>query len=127
LLTALFAALVIAGLLGMHTFSTDHAESQMPAVSIAPGAMDADQMHATAASADSDAESDCLDCGPSDSHHAMIMACVLGLLVTLLLGCRAQPSLVRPRGPSIAAPFLRAAVALMARPPSLSVLSISRT
>lgn len=132
LFAALFAALVIAGLLGMHTLSTAHSDSGVAAVSMGTGSMgtasmDADHVHAAPGSMDADADPGCLDCGTSNSPHAMIMACVLGLLVTLLLVCRAGPGLVRARGPSIVAPFLRAAINLRPRPPSLTVLSISRT
>ncbi|MGA1827334.1 DUF6153 family protein [Microbacterium sp.] len=142
LLAALFAALVIAGLLGMHTLSTAHSDSRVAAISmgtasmgtasmgtasIGTASMDADHGHAAPGPMDADADSGCLDCGTSDSPHAMMMACVLGLLVTLLLVCRTGPGLVRARGPSIVAPFLRAAISLRPRPPSLTVLSISRT
>ena len=152
LLAALFAALVIAGLLGMHTLSTGHSDSPVAAISMGTvstgtasmstastgtasmgtvstgtASMDADHGHAAPGPMEADADSGCLDCGTSDSPHAMIMACVLGLLVTLLLVCRAGPGLVRARGPSIVPPFLRAAITLRPRPPSLTVLSISRT
>lgn len=137
LLAALFAALVIAGLLGMHTLSTGHSDSRVAAISmgtismgtasIGTASMDADHGHAAPGPMEADADSGCLDCGTSDSPHAMMMACVLGLLVTLLLVCRTGPGLVRARGPSIVAPFLRAAISLRPRPPSLTVLSISRT
>lgn len=124
LLAALFAALVIVGLLGMHTLSTAHAESP---VAMGAMAMDADHVHAASGSMDADTDAACLDCGTSGPHHAMIMACVLGLLVTLLLVCRAKPGLVRTHGPSIVAPVLWPAIELLPRPPSLTVLSISRT
>lgn len=137
LFAALFAALVIAGLLGMHTLSTGHSDSRVAAISMGTASMgtgsmgtasmDADHVHAAPGSMDADADPGCLDCGTSNSPHAMITACVLGLLVTLLLVCRAGPGLVRARGPSIVAPFLRAAINLRPRPPSLTVLSISRT
>lgn len=127
LLAALFAALVIAGLLGMHTFSTAHSDVHVVAASTGATAMDAEHMHAASGSMDADAGSGCPDCGESGSHHAMVMACVLGLLVTLLLVCRVKPSRVRTRAPSIVAPFLRAVGTLPPRPPSLIVLSISRT
>ena len=137
LLAALFAALVIAGLLGMHTLSTGHSDSRVAAISmgtismgtasIGTASMDADHGHAAPGPMEADADSGCLDCGTSDSPHAMMMACVLGLLVTLLLVCRTGPGLVRARGPSIVVPFLRAPISLRPRPPSLTVLSISRT
>ena len=127
LLAALLSALVIAGLLGMHTLSTAHSELRVAAVSTDRGAMDAQHMHIASASLDTGAVSGCPTCGRSDSHQAMIMACVLGLLVTLLLVCRAKPGLVRTRGPAVVAPFVRATVALLPRPPSLTALSISRT
>lgn len=139
LLAALFAALVIAGLLGMHTFSTAHSDVHVTAapmgatamsaehVHAATGSMGNEHMHAASGSMDAEADSGCPDCGQSGSHHAMIMACVLGLLVTLLLVCRAKPSLVRASAQSIVAPFLRAVGTLPPRPPSLLVLSISRT
>ena len=132
LLAALFAALVIAGLLGMHTLSTGHSDSPVAAISMGTAStgtasMDTDHGHAAPGSMDTDADSGCLGCGTSDSPHAMIMACVLGLLVTLLLVCRTGPGLVGARGPGIVAPFLRAAITLRPRPPSLTVLSISRT
>ena len=151
LLAALFAALVIAGLLGMHTFSTAHSDVHVTAAPMGPTAMSAEHvhaatgsmgnehmhaatgsmgnehMHAASGSMDAEADSGCPDCGQSGSHHAMIMACVLGLLVTLLLVCRAKPSLVRASAQSIVAPFLRAEGTLPPRPPSLLVLSISRT
>lgn len=127
LFAALFAALVIAGLLGMHTLSTAHSDVHVAAASTGTTTMDAAHMHSAPGSMDADADSGCLDCGQGGSHHAMSMACVLGLLVTLLLVCRARPSLVGSRGPSIVAPFLSAVGALLPRPPSLITLSISRT
>jgi len=86
-----------------------------------------EHMHAATWTMDAEADSGCPDCGQSGSHHAMIMACVLGLLVTLLLVCRAKPSRVRASAQRIVAPFLRAVGTLPPRPPSLLVLSISRT
>jgi hypothetical protein len=127
LLAALFAALVIAGLLGMHTLSTAHTEMQVAAASTETAAMDAEHVQVASGSMDPDTDSGCLECGTSDSHHAMIMACVLGLLVTVLLVCRAKPGLIRARGPSIVTPFVRSAVRLLPRQPSLTVLTISRT
>lgn len=126
LLVTLFAAAVITGLLGMHTFSTTHADVFLSAAP-AGATSHAEHMHHSPPSAQAHPEADCGDCGQSGSHHAMAMACVLGLLVTLVLVCRARPSLVGGRGPSIVAPFLRAASTLLPRPPSLIVLSISRT
>jgi len=127
LLAALFAALVIAGLLGMHTFSTAHSDVHVTAAPMGATAMSAEHVHAATGSMDAEADSGCPDCGQSGSHHAMIMACVLGLLVTLLLVCRAKPSPVRASAQRIVAPFLRAVGTLPPRPPSLLVLSISRT
>ena len=127
LFAALFAALVIAGLLGMHTLSTAHSDVHVTTASAVTTTTDAEHVHAASGSMDADADAGCLDCGQRGSHHAMIMACVLGLLVTLLLVCRAKPSLVGSFGPSIVAASLRAAGALPPRPPSLIVLSISRT
>jgi hypothetical protein len=136
---ALFAALVIAGLLGMHTFSTAHSDVHVTAAPMGATAMSAEHVHAASGSLGNEhvhaatgslgaeVDSGCPDCGQSGSHHAMIMACVLGLLVTLLLVCRAKPSLVRASAQSIVFPFLRAVGTLPPRPPSLLVLSISRT
>lgn len=125
--TALFAALVIVGLLGMHTLSTAHTDSTVAAVSPGAMAMDADHSHAALGAVPAETDLGCLDCGSSDSHQAMIMACVLGLLVALLLVCRAKPGVVRIRRQSIVALFLRSALTLQPRPPSLTILSISRT
>ncbi|WP_137843227.1 DUF6153 family protein [Microbacterium sp. 2FI] len=131
LLTVLFAALVITGLLGMHTLTTAHAQHSV-AVSTATvtahvDPVHADHLHAEAATPDTHGDEGCADCGSSGSHHAMFMACVLGLLVTILLVSRVKPALLRVRGSGTVARFLRAVVLPPPRPPSLAYLSISRT
>lgn len=125
LLSVVFAALVIVGLLGMHTLSTAHASSPLAVVSAGAAAMDADHLHAQSAMEVASASA-CLDCDDG-AHHAMIMACVLGLLVTLLLVCRATPGWFSTRRVSVAGYLVRPTVALASRPPSLMILSISRT
>ena len=126
LLVALLAAAVITGLLGMHTLTTTHSDVFLSAAP-AEAAAHAEHSHLSLPSIQAHSDADCVDCGQNGSPHAMAMACVLGLLVTLVLACRARPSLVRGSGPSIFAPFLRRASTLLPRPPSLIDLSISRT
>lgn len=73
------------------------------------------------------ADSGCVDCGSTGGHEALMLACVLGLMVTLLLLIRPGIGLFRVRGPSQRMVLSLAPVARSPWPPSLHELSISRT
>ncbi|WP_169580989.1 MULTISPECIES: DUF6153 family protein [Microbacterium] len=118
----LFTVGVMAGLLGMHTFSAGHSGP-------AAGAMSVEiEAHSHG---DSDREGDaglggCADCAHPE-HHELVMACVLALLATLLV--LVVPSSAASTGRD--APSRRGPPAIVraigARHPSLHELSISRT
>lgn len=123
LLIALIAA-VIVGLLAMHSLNTHTAtETGHQTTVTAPAGAAADDHHADTTATDEP----CPDCGTG--HTDMLaMACVLALLATLLLligpgtALRWLSTLARPR-PLSTALFPRPDL----RPPSLTVLCISRT
>jgi hypothetical protein len=130
-------AAIIVGLLAMHSLN-GHAETPGPtpsaqhSASVAPhdplsaSAQHADAHHATAGGASTAQPADpegCPDCG----HTGMLaMTCVLALLSVALL-------ILLPRlgggwrGRLRSAPMRAAVAATFSRPPSLLVLSISRT
>ncbi|WP_141931965.1 DUF6153 family protein [Microbacterium sp. SLBN-146] len=126
-IAALFAGLVIVGLLSMHTIATAHAGVPGHASSTGITAPHPDHLHDSSLPMGDDAATACESCNENGPHHAMVMACVLGLLVTLLLVHRPAALLIRERGPSVLIQFLHALGTLLPRPPSLIVLSISRT
>ncbi|WP_127474202.1 DUF6153 family protein [Microbacterium sulfonylureivorans] len=126
LVVATFAALLIVGLLGMHTLSSAHSPPDLGTETTHAMTADAGHAHETSTPAGTGLESECSDCA-TDGQHVMAMACVLGLLATLLLICRARPGLVRVNGTSIVDAVLRPAVVRLRPPPSLNLLSISRT
>ena len=122
LLIAITAAIIV-GLLAMHSLNS-HTETPAPTTAAMhehgaadPGVAD----HGTTQPA---TDGDCADCG---GHASMLaMACVLALLIVSLL-------LFLPRvgitwGAALrAGPAMIARAAVLARPPSLLVLCISRT
>lgn len=126
LLVSLFAgAAIIVGLLAMHTMNAD-ADDMAPTSAVSVGAVMPDHHAHVAATAGG------VDCGiacPGDmpSHDMSVMACVLALLMLLLV--IGVPAIVRlrtaaaPPGPASRWP----STAIAAQPPSLQVLSISRT
>lgn len=122
-MSVVFAALVVAGLLGMHTLSVGH-PAPAPVSVIEHGAE-----HEQDAMAEPSGVPDagCADCGGA-AHEAMTLACVLGLLVTVILVARTGPGVVRRLGrPCILALAIRPPIPVPLRPPSLLELSISRT
>ncbi|MDR7233194.1 DUF6153 family protein [Agrococcus sp. BE272] len=113
---ALIAAALIIGLLGMHTLSGHDSHDPVIASAAAPAA----EHHE---------EAECECASPSPEHSMALMACVLALLVGLVV-------LHAPRrGHLHSAPWTRAGATLerapralpRPRPPSLTLLSISRT
>lgn len=121
LLLLILTAAVIIGLLAMHSLNS-HTTARPPHTVAVDTAMPVTVHQDPAGGADSD----CADCG---GHTGMsVMACVLGLLVSLLI-------LIRPdvAGFVAAAPTSTRGApaagdpAAVARPPSLTVLCISRT
>ncbi|MFT4124436.1 MAG: DUF6153 family protein [Microbacteriaceae bacterium] len=147
LLSAAAASLIIAGLLGMHTLTTSHdaamltgtISSAAQAVSAAVGsdgpATTADATMSAAgmspAGAPATADGHCVsgDCGTSMPDHTMLTMCVLALLSVAIV-LLAPAVLARFR---TGTPFPQPSPALLLRtlppphPPSLHVLSISRT
>ncbi|MFH8253141.1 DUF6153 family protein [Microbacterium sp. B2969] len=125
-----FALGVIVGLLAMHTLSGggEQGHGSTPAA-VAAGA----DMHSAGVSEHSGmADLESCDCGTSDPAHGqsmLAMACVLGLLITLLvLAIPVALGRVDARDSLLGFAIERAGRALArARPPSLYVLSISRT
>ncbi|NNG18793.1 hypothetical protein HJ590_04240 [Naumannella sp. ID2617S] len=142
LLTTAAAILIIAGLLGMHTLTTSHDATMITGVSSAPthaidttagddGSASVTDAMMSAADAPATAEAHCAggDCGTSMPDHTMLTMCVLALLSAAIV-------LLAPaalRWFRTTAPFLMLRPALLlrtlppSRPPSLRVLSISRT
>ncbi|WP_243233669.1 DUF6153 family protein [Microbacterium sp. CIAB417] len=125
LLLVVITGAIIVGLLAMHSLNahtaTDAGHQTTATASAATGTGD----HHTGTTA---TDEPCADCG--SGHSTMLaMACVLALLATVLLLVR--PSAVmrwlsippRPRPSVVAALSTRPAL----RPPSLTVLCISRT
>ena len=123
------AVMIIMGLLGMHTFNSEAAGHG----AAGPAATASTVHHSSSMGAPSGAGhgSPCDDTcvtGSGGEHSDMMSACVLALLAGLLLFFR--PLLVRRIGPSLQ--MLVASLRLPAgralpRPPSLTLLSISRT
>lgn len=128
LITVGLSLAVIVGLLAMHTMSTHHLG---PANHADHSAVTSDTRGdvMTAHADDMTEPCDCDSVAPAQDHSAMTVACVLALLATLLL--IAAPRLLRDscdgtRHLSTLSQRARRALA-QARPPSLLVLSISRT
>lgn len=116
---------VIVGLLAMHSLSTltaTYAGHQTTVTASATTIAGDDHSGTTAT------DEPCADCGSWHSNM-LAMACVLALLATVLLLVRPGAVLrwlsilPRPRSSVVAALFIR----LVLRPPSLTVLCISRT
>lgn len=122
-LSVVFAALVVVGLLGMHTLSTGHSE---PAA-VAAGVSTVEHDHASMTDTHAAADVGCADCGSGSDHDALMLACVLGLLVALLLIARAGPGMIYRHGPLVLEFVVRSPLEAPLRPPSLLELSISRT
>lgn len=132
----LLAAALICGLLGMHVMMSPgaHATHGSPSTAItAPSAPPHDhrsEMHApaTAAEAASCASSSCADAPPASGAGVWAVVCVLALLLTALLVVRPLTSWRAPRGMPVRTDAGRLAIECGPRhPPSLIVLSISRT
>ena len=146
LLTFATAFLLIAGLLAMHTLTgtltlghtdtpaaasegTGHGTESAMASAIAPAAvLGADPGMVTDASADH-CPGDCGDAGGMPDHSMLMMACVLALLAAVIV--LLAPVLLARLGAALALLRLHGRNVLAAlphpRPPSLIVLSISRT
>ncbi|WP_243073719.1 DUF6153 family protein [Microbacterium sp. SS28] len=120
---------VIVGLLAMHTLSGgDASHGHSPAGVAAVADSHAPSMHDPSGVADPEL-CDCGTSGPVDGHSMLAMACVLGLLITvLILAIPKDLGRVDLRAPllGLTTEVARRALA-RARPPSLYVLSISRT
>ena len=125
MLSVLLAALVMVGLLGMHTLMTGHPEAPMTAVS----SISAEHGHGPSSDTGVVAETACADCAPGAAHDALMAACVLGLLAVVLWAARSGPGVIRgrSRGPSPLARVVGVLLSVLPRPPSLLDLSISRT
>lgn len=125
MLSVLLAALVMVGLLGMHTLMTGHSDAPMAAMA----SIDAEHGHGSSGDTDSVAETTCADCVPGGAHDALMAACVLGLLAVVLWAARSGPGVIRgrSRGPGPLARVVGVLLWVLPRPPSLLDLSISRT
>jgi len=93
MLSVLLAALVMVGLLGMHTLMTGHPEAPMTAVS----SIGAEHGHGPSSDTGVVAETACADCAPGAAHDALMGACVLGLLAVVLWAARSGPGAGRAR------------------------------
>jgi hypothetical protein len=118
---------IVGGLLAMHSLNT-HPTGPGHADTVAAAPADPGSHHTDAAPAPAGAPaSGCVDC--SGSGNMSWMTCVLALLVTLLLIARFHRGSWRGSTPYVAS--LLAAIlparARPLRPPSLTVLCISRT
>jgi hypothetical protein len=125
LLAGTFALIV--GLLAMHTLNGDAESHHQATTATIGGAMVADASSGHSAPTTEDCTYDCAEPAGMPAHDVLMVACVLALLVMLLV-------LVAPVTVGVWWPFralLRGtpAVGSLAprRPPSLLVLSISRT
>jgi len=124
LLIAVTGAIIV-GLLAMHSLNAHTATDTGHQTTVTTSATSsADDHHAGTTATDEP----CADCGSGHSDM-LAMACVLALLATVLLLVRPGAVmrwlsiLPRPRPSRMAALFIRPAL----RPPSLTVLCISRT
>lgn len=142
LLTTAAAILIIAGLLGMHTLTTSHDATMITGASSGPthavdattgddGSASVTDAMTSAADTPATAKAHCGggDCGTSMPGHTMLTMCVLALLsVAIVLLAPAVLAWFRTLLPFL---LLRPALLLRTlpppRPPSLHVLSISRT
>lgn len=129
LLVLVIMTSVVLSLVAMHSLSVDHASSSssMPSVGVIDGAAAGHEAAATIAASDSELSA---ECGGSCSlqHSMMVMGCILALVGAVLVAARIR---------TIASgqPIQRTIVPLTAmlsslplpEPPSLHVLSISRT
>lgn len=128
-LTVMAAVALIVGLLAMHTLSTGtaHAESRTSAT-IAEHDQPAQMTDARGATDTGHCPGDCGGPGNMPDHSMLLMICALALLAAVIVVL--APTLLSGLGmsPRVAAPLRDAARALpRPRPPSLLVLSISRT
>ena len=118
---------VIFGLLAMHSMNTHTMPSgHSETIAVAPAHADAHPAHASGEAAAMD-ETGCATC--SDDHGMSWMACVLALLIAVVLVTRPPAwwrSLTETPGPLLSRFVLRGALYPL-RPPSLTVLCISRT
>jgi hypothetical protein len=123
--SAMLAALVVLGLLGMHTLSTGHGDTGLATVAAAEHS----HAHAGAESAATavDTEVGCVDCGAGHDHSAMMLACALALMVAMILIGRVGRAMRHHRHPILVIGDDRPPVESSPRPPSLVELSISRT
>lgn len=127
-LTLGFAVALITGLLAMHTISAGHThiESAQTA-SASDHGLNAVAMDGTVGDTGHCVD-DCGAPGPMPDHSMLLMVCALALLAAVIVAV--APALFARLGVSLSLPVLvrNAARALRpARPPSLLVLSISRT
>ncbi|CAN7415257.1 DUF6153 family protein [uncultured Microbacterium sp.] len=128
LLTVVAVALsVIFGLLAMHSMNTHTMPSgHSETIAVAPAQADAHPAHASDEAAAVD-EAGCATC--SDDHGMAWMACVLALLIAVVLVARPSTwwrALTENPGTLLSRFAFRGALYPL-RPPSLTVLCISRT
>lgn len=135
LLVVTVTAAVLVGLLAMHAFNSHTGPETGPSTSLSAAAVTDAGLFAAGTGAVGDhhtahaaADEPCGDCGAGGHSDMLTMACVLALLATALL-------LTRPRSPSrwlsvLPRPTLlnaRSSRRPVSRPPSLTVLCVSRT
>lgn len=124
LLIAVTGAIIV-GLLAMHSLNAHTATDSSHQTAVTASATTGTGDHHAGTTA---ADEACADCGSGHSNM-LAMACVLALLATVLLLVRPGAVmgwlsiLPRPRPSVVSALFIRPAL----RPPSLTVLCISRT
>lgn len=136
LLLAGAVLMIIVGLLGMHTFSSEAAGHGTTVGAHSSSAVDhpthvGGHTDATAASAPSVEAAPCDDAcmtGSTGGHSDMLSACILALLAGLLLLLRPLFTHRLSAPPRVVMSRLRLAVGVpLSRAPSLTFLSISRT
>lgn len=125
MLSVLLAALVMVGLLSMHTLMTGHSEAPSGGVS----SIEAEHGHGSSPNAGALSESACESCTSGGMHDALSVVCVIGLLAAALWAARSGPGVIRRRrsARTVLARLVAVPTSAMTRPPSLLDLSISRT
>ncbi|WP_298866812.1 DUF6153 family protein [uncultured Microbacterium sp.] len=132
LIVACLAAMVILGLMGMHTLSVGHSDP-MPTAGMTAMTEHGSPESGVAVSPASgvggghEQSNPCVGCGGGEGHDAAMMVCVLALLGSLLLILVPLSTSWRVRVPDLRLRGLRPHVPQPSKPPSLVELSISRT
>lgn len=126
LLSLVASVAIVIGLVAMHSLNLEGGHSAaVSSLSPAAAAVDHHGMVETGAAA---TPAGVADCDGACEHSLMVMACILALMVTVIVLAASRSTMSREHHRRAAAPLmeLRATLAPVT-PPSLVVLSISRT